>query len=88
MTEARPTFTTTQTRSRPLLKMPTARTYHPLMYSLIRVNEFGVHSMTGTKQQKWFFEQMDKSSERGAIWRLVMQQVVFARVNYTIATQG
>ncbi|KAM0755248.1 hypothetical protein T439DRAFT_322289 [Meredithblackwellia eburnea MCA 4105] len=45
-------------------------------------------SMTGSKQQKWFLDQMSSSQNRGAAWRLVMQQVVFARVNYSIATQG
>lgn len=45
-------------------------------------------SMTGTAQQKWFFDQMDESSDRGATWRLVMQQVVFSRVNYSLATHG
>lgn len=44
--------------------------------------------MTGSKQQAWFFNEMTESADRGATWRLVMQQVVFAPVNYSIATQG
>ncbi|KAK4703749.1 alkaline phosphatase D, partial [Phenoliferia sp. Uapishka_3] len=45
-------------------------------------------TMTGPAQEKWFLDQMSESSERGAAWRLVMQQVVFSRVNYSIVTNG
>ncbi|KAI5479609.1 hypothetical protein MNV49_003346 [Pseudohyphozyma bogoriensis] len=55
---------------------------------IIAVADSPDRSMTGSKQQQWFFDRMDESSERGATWRLVMQQVVFSRVNYSIATGG
>ncbi|SCV70899.1 BQ2448_3661 [Microbotryum intermedium] len=45
-------------------------------------------SMTGSKQQAWFFNQLKQHQARGATWPLIMQQVVFSRVNYTIATGG
>lgn len=41
---------------------------------------FSPSSITGKKQYDWFLSQMSESSDRGAAWRLVMQQVVFARV--------
>lgn len=40
-------------------------------------------SMTGLPQQNWFFNQLDNSQARNATWKLVMQQVVFNRVNYS-----
>ncbi|KAL7412862.1 PhoD-like phosphatase-domain-containing protein [Mrakia frigida] len=45
-------------------------------------------SITGTVQQKWLLDQLSESQARGATWPLVMQQVVFSRINYTIATGG
>lgn len=45
-------------------------------------------SMTGSSQQQWFFDQLSSSQKRGATWKLVMQQVVFGKVNYTEATAG
>ncbi|SGY79527.1 BQ5605_C008g05155 [Microbotryum silenes-dioicae] len=45
-------------------------------------------SMTGSKQQAWFFDQLKQHQERKATWPLIMQQVVFSRVNYTISTEG
>ena len=40
-------------------------------------------SMTGLPQQNWFLSQLDASQARNTTWKLVMQQVVFNRVNYT-----
>jgi alkaline phosphatase D len=45
-------------------------------------------SMTGEAQESWFFNTLDESESRGAYWRLIMQQVVFNRVNYSMATGG
>lgn len=45
-------------------------------------------SLTGPKQEAWLFEQLRASKERGATWPLLMQQIVFSRVNYSIATGG
>lgn len=35
-------------------------------------------SMTGEKQKNWFFNELKTSNDRGAKWRLIMQQVVFS----------
>ncbi|KAK4695693.1 alkaline phosphatase D, partial [Phenoliferia sp. Uapishka_3] len=45
-------------------------------------------TITGPSQESWFFDQLTDSTERNATWRLVMQQVVFSRINYTLATGG
>lgn len=45
-------------------------------------------SLTGEKQEQWLFDRLKESKDRGATWPLLMQQIVFAQVNYTLATQG
>lgn len=45
-------------------------------------------TMTGSKQENWFFDELKKVSTNDKIWSLVMQQTVFASVNYTVATAG
>jgi alkaline phosphatase D len=45
-------------------------------------------SMTGLKQEAWLYKQLKDSQQRGATWPLLMQQVVFTGVNYSLATGG
>ncbi|KZW01038.1 hypothetical protein EXIGLDRAFT_603419 [Exidia glandulosa HHB12029] len=37
-------------------------------------------SMMGFEQEQWFFDRLTKSKQRGAVWRVVGQQVVFSQV--------
>ncbi|KAI0362352.1 hypothetical protein OH77DRAFT_1432930 [Trametes cingulata] len=40
-------------------------------------------SLMGTNQENWFFQTLSASKERGAIWRVVGQQIVFTQLNET-----
>ncbi|KAM0788688.1 hypothetical protein ACM66B_002785 [Microbotryomycetes sp. NB124-2] len=39
-------------------------------------------SMTGYKQQEWLLQQLQETKDRGAVWPLVFQQVIFSDVNF------
>lgn len=38
-------------------------------------------TMMGSRQENWFYNQLSASSSRGAAWRIIGSQTVFARVN-------
>ncbi|KAI0647252.1 PhoD-like phosphatase-domain-containing protein [Trametes meyenii] len=38
-------------------------------------------SLMGTNQENWFFQTLSASKRRGAIWRVVGQQIVFTQLN-------
>lgn len=38
-------------------------------------------SMMGQEQEQWFFDRLLKSKQRGALWRIVGQQVVFSQLS-------
>ncbi|KAH9901602.1 PhoD-like phosphatase-domain-containing protein [Cubamyces lactineus] len=38
-------------------------------------------SLMGTEQESWFFDTLSASKNRGAIWRIVGQQIVFTQLN-------
>ncbi|RPD66343.1 hypothetical protein L226DRAFT_566788 [Lentinus tigrinus ALCF2SS1-7] len=38
-------------------------------------------SLMGPEQESWFYNTLDQSKERGAIWRVVGQQIVFTQLN-------
>lgn len=40
-------------------------------------------TLMGSHQENWFYNQLSKSSERGAVWRIVGNQIVFSRINNT-----
>lgn len=42
-------------------------------------------SLMGSRQENWFYNQLSSSSERGATWRIIGSQIVFSRVNQSIA---
>jgi alkaline phosphatase D len=35
----------------------------------------------GDAQEKWFYDTLTKSKSRGAVWRVVGQQIVFTQLN-------
>lgn len=42
-------------------------------------------SLMGSRQENWFYNQLSSSSKRGATWRIIGSQIVFSRVNQSIA---
>lgn len=42
-------------------------------------------SMMGSRQENWFYNQLSKSANRGAAWRLIGSQTVFSRINESLA---
>ncbi|KAL1628336.1 hypothetical protein SLS54_001909 [Diplodia seriata] len=38
-------------------------------------------SLMGSRQENWFYNQLTKSKNRGAAWRLIGSQIVFSRLN-------
>jgi alkaline phosphatase D len=42
-------------------------------------------SMMGSRQENWFYNQLDSSAERGAAWRIIGSQTVFSKVNESAA---
>ncbi|KXJ89933.1 PhoD-like phosphatase [Microdochium bolleyi] len=42
-------------------------------------------SMMGSRQENWFYNQLKSSQKRGTAWRVVGNQVVFSRMNESLA---
>ena len=42
-------------------------------------------SLMGSRQENWFYNQLSSSSKRGATWRIIGSQIVFSRLNQSIA---
>lgn len=42
-------------------------------------------TMMGSRQENWFYNRLSESSNRGAAWRIIGNQVVFSRMNESIA---
>ncbi|KAF1343866.1 PhoD-like phosphatase-domain-containing protein [Delphinella strobiligena] len=42
-------------------------------------------SMMGSRQENWFYNQLSKSANRGAAWRLIGSQTVFSRINESLS---
>jgi alkaline phosphatase D len=42
-------------------------------------------SMMGPRQEAWFYRTLKDSSRRGAAWRIIGNQVIFSRMNESIA---
>ena len=40
-------------------------------------------SMLGSHQENWFFRQLSESKDRGAVWRIIGNQMIFSRINMT-----
>ena len=38
-------------------------------------------SLMGSLQENWFYNQLSKSHERGATWRIIGNQIIFSRMN-------
>lgn len=42
-------------------------------------------SLMGPRQETWFYNQLSSSAARGATWRIIGSQVIFSRVNQSLA---
>jgi alkaline phosphatase D len=42
-------------------------------------------TMMGSHQENWFYKQLSSSKDRGAAWRVIGNQVVFSRINESVA---
>jgi alkaline phosphatase D len=40
-------------------------------------------SLMGSHQENWFYNQLSKSNDRGATWRIIGNQIIFSRINNT-----
>jgi len=38
-------------------------------------------TLMGSRQENWFYNQLSKSSDRGAVWRIVGNQIIFSNIN-------
>ncbi|KAI9758633.1 MAG: palmitoyltransferase for Vac8p [Chaenotheca gracillima] len=47
-------------------------------------NDVG-RTLMGSRQENWFYNQLTSSSSRGAAWRIIGNQIIFSRVNESIA---
>ncbi|EIN07516.1 hypothetical protein PUNSTDRAFT_114943 [Punctularia strigosozonata HHB-11173 SS5] len=45
------------------------------------ISDFANRSLMGFAQENWFFQQLSQSQARGAVWRVVGQQIVFTQLN-------
>ncbi|KAF2275289.1 uncharacterized protein EI97DRAFT_82702 [Westerdykella ornata] len=48
-----------------------------------KIKDDAGRTLMGGRQENWFYNQLSKSHERGATWRLVGNQIVFSRINNT-----
>ncbi|KAF2199570.1 hypothetical protein GQ43DRAFT_442361 [Delitschia confertaspora ATCC 74209] len=49
-------------------------------YIAMLANDAG-RTLMGSHQENWFYNQLSKSSERGATWRIIGNQIVFSRID-------
>jgi alkaline phosphatase D len=42
-------------------------------------------TLMGSRQENWFYNKLSESSKRGAAWRIIGNQIVFSRINESIA---
>ncbi|CZS96096.1 related to alkaline alkaline phosphatase/phosphodiesterase PhoD [Rhynchosporium agropyri] len=42
-------------------------------------------SLMGPRQENWFYNQLTRSSKRGATWRVVGNQIIFSHINQSLA---
>ncbi|KAF2463085.1 uncharacterized protein BDR25DRAFT_329916 [Lindgomyces ingoldianus] len=45
-------------------------------------------TLMGSRQENWFFGQLTKSNNRGAVWRIVGNQIIFSRINGSSVRPG
>jgi alkaline phosphatase D len=38
-------------------------------------------TLMGSHQENWFYNQLSKSNDRGAVWRIIGNQIIFSNIN-------
>ncbi|KAJ8456657.1 hypothetical protein ONZ51_g11989 [Trametes cubensis] len=56
-------------------------THHQVVTVIDSIADEESRSLMGSEQENWFFDTLSASRERGAIWRIVGQQIVFTQLN-------
>ncbi|KAJ7470691.1 PhoD-like phosphatase-domain-containing protein [Mycena latifolia] len=54
---------------------------HGTLDLVVSLSTFANRSLMGAAQEKWFFDTLTESKNRGAIWRIVGQQIVFTQLD-------
>jgi alkaline phosphatase D len=52
------------------------------------INDEASRSLMGSHQEHWFYNQLTASSERGATWRVVGDQIIFSRIRESFGWNG
>lgn len=50
---------------------------------IYEIHDDAGRSLMGSHQENWFYRQLSESSNRGATWRVIGNQIVFSRINIT-----
>lgn len=53
-------------------------------YTNLISNDAG-RTLMGSRQENWFYNKLSSSSKRGATWRVIGNQIVFSRINESLA---
>ncbi|KAF8885980.1 PhoD-like phosphatase-domain-containing protein [Infundibulicybe gibba] len=59
-------------------------TNHPLIHNVEFINsiaDFNNRSLMGAAQEKWLLDTLSQSQSRGAVWRVIGQQIVFTELD-------
>jgi alkaline phosphatase D len=51
-----------------------------------QISNEAARSLMGSRQENWFYSNLIKSANRGAIWRIIGSQIVFSRENVSISS--
>lgn len=46
-----------------------------------QISDDAGRSLMGSRQENWFYNELSKSSSRGAAWRIIGNQIIFSRIN-------
>jgi alkaline phosphatase D len=46
-----------------------------------KIKDDAGRTLMGSHQENWFYNQLSKSSDRGAVWRIVGNQIIFSNIN-------
>ncbi|KAF2762522.1 alkaline phosphatase [Pseudovirgaria hyperparasitica] len=41
-------------------------------------------SLMGSRQENWFYRSLSESDNRGAVWKIIGNQIIFSRINQTV----
>src|SRR4051812_20647910 len=47
---------------------------------LEKVRDDASRTLVGSRQENWFYNSLSKSKNRGAVWRIIGNQIIFSRI--------